>query len=99
MPSSHQLLPQTDPDDIERQVENKAASTPQTTIVEDTISTRSKLIQLGFYFLCNVALTIYNKLILGKVGRLSTRSSVAHLRAPVSRLRAHSSRAVMILTS
>ncbi|EPE06635.1 triose-phosphate transporter [Ophiostoma piceae UAMH 11346] len=66
MPSSHQLLPQNDPDDIERQVENKAASTPQATIVEDTISTRSKLTQLGFYFLCNVALTIYNKLILGK---------------------------------
>lgn len=66
MPSSHQLLPQNDPDDIERQVENKAPPLTDTVIVEDTISTRSKLIQLGFYFLCNVALTIYNKLILGK---------------------------------
>ena len=78
MPSTHQLVPQYDPDgldlDLERQLDSKdaikdgvlaAGASPQIS-VEDTISTRAKLTQLGFYFLCNVALTIYNKLILGK---------------------------------
>ncbi|CAK7220626.1 hypothetical protein SBRCBS47491_004252 [Sporothrix bragantina] len=67
MPSTHQLVPQEDPD-VERQpqLESKDALAAPPTSVEDTISTRSKLMQLGFYFLCNVALTIYNKLILGK---------------------------------
>ncbi|CAK7202213.1 hypothetical protein SEUCBS139899_004935 [Sporothrix eucalyptigena] len=69
MPSSHQLVPQSDPDDLERQpqqFDTKDAPNAPAISVEDTISTRSKLAQLGFYFLCNVALTIYNKLILGK---------------------------------
>lgn len=77
MPSTHQLVPQHDPDDLdlERQLDSKdslkdgilaAGADGTTPSVEDTISTRAKLTQLGFYFLCNVALTIYNKLILGK---------------------------------
>ncbi len=69
MSPSHQPLPQEDADDVERQtLEIKDAPVLTETAVEDTISARSKLTQLGFYFLCNVSLTIYNKLILGKVG-------------------------------
>ncbi|ERS98562.1 hypothetical protein HMPREF1624_05347 [Sporothrix schenckii ATCC 58251] len=81
MPSTHQLVPQHDPDldlDLEGQLlDGKhavkdgilavgGAPAQQPLAVEDTVSTRAKLAQLGFYFLCNVALTIYNKLILGK---------------------------------
>ncbi|CAK7262701.1 hypothetical protein SEPCBS57363_000177 [Sporothrix epigloea] len=67
MSLSHQLVPQEDPD-LERQpqIDSKDARSAPSLSVEDTISTRSKMMQLGFYFLCNVALTIYNKLILGK---------------------------------
>ncbi|CAK7563876.1 MAG: hypothetical protein SEPTF4163_001756 [Sporothrix epigloea] len=67
MSLSHQLVPQEDPD-LERQpqLDSKDARSAPSLSVEDTISTRSKMMQLGFYFLCNVALTIYNKLILGK---------------------------------
>ncbi|KIH87776.1 hypothetical protein SPBR_05099 [Sporothrix brasiliensis 5110] len=83
MPSTHQLVPQHDPDldldlDLEGQLLDSkdavkdgilvagGAPAQQPLAVEDTVSTRAKLAQLGFYFLCNVALTIYNKLILGK---------------------------------
>jgi len=34
---------------------------------EYTVSTATKLGYLAVYFLCNVSLTIYNKLVLGKV--------------------------------
>ncbi|CAK7233172.1 hypothetical protein SCUCBS95973_008504 [Sporothrix curviconia] len=65
--TSHQLVRQDDPDlERQQQLDSKDALATPPTSVEDTISTRSKLLQLGFYFLCNVALTIYNKLILGK---------------------------------
>lgn len=78
MSLSHQLVPQEDPD-LERQpqLDSKDARSAPSLSVEDTISTRSKMMQLGFYFLCNVALTIYNKLILGKVSLLQHQAEAA----------------------
>lgn len=38
---------------------------------EYAVSTSKKLSYLAIYFLCNVSLTIYNKLVLGKVSFLS----------------------------
>ena len=47
----------------------QASST--TTTSEYNVPTRTKIAYLGVYFLCNVFLTIYNKAVLGKVGRAS----------------------------
>jgi hypothetical protein len=44
-----------------------AAPAPAPQNHEDTVPTRTKLIALAGYFLCNIGLTMYNKAILGSV--------------------------------
>ena len=45
---------------------------------EFTAATTKKYAYLGVYFLCNIALTIYNKLVLGKVDTLCLSVGVEH---------------------
>ncbi len=53
-------------EDIEAQVAPLPTAKTQVD-TEYSTSTRTKVAYLTMYFLCNVSLTIYNKLVLGKV--------------------------------
>lgn len=54
------------PADVESQVPPQPAPEPKVD-AEYEVSARTKLIYLGVYFFFNLALTIYNKAVLGKV--------------------------------
>ncbi|KAK2074821.1 hypothetical protein P8C59_008995 [Phyllachora maydis] len=54
------------PADIEAQHKLLGMSSPAPVDVESAVSTATKFSHLAVYFLCNVALTIYNKLVLGQ---------------------------------
>lgn len=61
------------PDDLEAQLlkPRQQYQTPASPGIDSEyrVSSLTKLSYLGLYFLCNISLTIYNKLILGKVSK------------------------------
>ncbi len=66
--------------DSDLEAQRPARLTPATkssqTESEYAVTTWTKVTYLAIYFLCNVSLTIYNKLILGKVSSLRSRLSL-----------------------
>lgn len=54
-------------EDLEAQVPLNPQPASPTVRTEQEVSGTTKLLYLAVYFLCNISLTIYNKLILGKV--------------------------------
>lgn len=54
---------------------------------EYEVSARTKLIYLGIYFFFNLALTIYNKAVLGKVGTTQGQGASRHQSLTTSSLR------------
>lgn len=64
------------PADIEAQHKLLGMSSPAPVDVESAVSTATKFSHLAVYFLCNVALTIYNKLVLGQVSLRCPRAPI-----------------------
>lgn len=55
------------PQDVEAQIPALPVQPTRTVETEYEVSARTKLLYLGVYFFFNLALTIYNKAVLGKV--------------------------------
>ena len=65
--------PEKKSDDVEAQLpaHHLSSGGPQADL-ENRVSGVTKISYLAVYFLCNISLTIYNKLILGKVSPCSS---------------------------